>query len=43
MNKIDFRIECDRSHIIIIVESYKLFKELFRIIESNNRKHKISY
>jgi len=41
MNEIEFRIECERSRIIIIVESNKTFKESFKITNSNNREHLI--
>jgi len=41
MNEIEFRIECERSRIVIIVEFNETFKKLSKIIDSNNREHLI--
>jgi len=41
MNEIEFRIEYERSRIVIIVEFNETFKESSKIIDSNNREHLI--
>lgn len=41
MNEIEFRIECDRSRLVIIVEFNEAFKESSRITNLDNREHLI--